>query len=312
MERKDFLKGVVAASVATSLSFVDMKKALASNSISTQTDKKNNLIAVIGGEPVVMLDKMLAEYGGVSKFVKKGDKVVLKPNIGWAKTPEFAANTNPLLVGAMVKRCLDAGASEVKVFDNTCNEWRSCYDLSGIEKAVKDNGGVMVPANNESYYREVTFSEAVKLKKAKIHKAILDCDVWFNMPVLKNHGGAKMTISMKNYMGIIWDRGFMHDNDLQQCIADLCTLPKKPALHIVDAYRTMKDNGPQGKSLDDVVLTKGLMASSDPVALDSACVKFFNQIRAMDITTVKHIAFGEKHNLGTANLDNINIKRIKI
>lgn len=312
MERKDFLKTIVAASVATTLDFSGLKKIIASEVPVTQSDKSNNLVAVMGGEPVAMLDKLLAEFGGISKFVKKGDKVVLKPNIGWAKTPELAANTNPLLVGAMVKYCLEAGASEVLVFDHTCNEWKSCYDMSGIESAVKANGGKIVPGNDESYYTEVSLPNAVKLKKPKIHKALEECDVWFNMPILKNHGGAKMTIAMKNYMGILWDRGYMHQNDLQQCIADLCTYHKKPALHIVDAYRTMKENGPMGKSLEDVVLTKAMFASTDPIALDTAAVKFFNQVKEMDLASVTHISLGEKHGLGTSNLDAVNVIRKKI
>lgn len=314
MQRKDFLKGIAAATVATTLDFTAIKKVVAgeASSASTQVDSANNMVAVMGGEPVEMLDKMLAEYGGVESFVKKGDKVVIKPNIGWAKTPEYAANTNPLIVGAMVKYCLAAGASEVLVFDHTCNEWKSCYDKSGIAEAVEAAGGKMVPGNDISYYVDVTLPQGVKLKKAKIHKALEECDVWFNIPILKNHGGAKMTISMKNYLGIIWDRRELHDVDLQQCIADLNTYHKKPALHIVDAYRIMKDNGPMGKSLADVVLTKGLMASTDPVALDTASVKFFNQVREMDIETVSHIALAEELKLGTTNLDSINIKRIKL
>lgn len=312
MERKDFLKGALAASIATAIDFSNVKSVLAGSQTVTQSDAKNNMVAVMGGEPVEMLDKMLAEFGGIGKFVKKGDVVVLKPNIGWAKTVDMAANTNPLLVGAMVKYCLAAGASEVRVFDHTCNEWKSCYELSGIEAEVKKNGGKMIPANDESYYTEVSLPNGVKMKKTKIHKALLDCDVWFNMPILKNHGGAKMTIAMKNYMGILWDRSYMHENDLQQCIADLCTYPKKPALHIVDAYRIMKQNGPQGKSIEDVVVSKGLFASTDPVAIDTAAVRFFNQVKEMDLSTVTHIALGEKHKLGTSDLSKVNIKRIKI
>ncbi|MEG1634930.1 MAG: DUF362 domain-containing protein [Rikenellaceae bacterium] len=307
MERKDFLKGAFAASIVTAIDFSNLKTVLAGTETVAQTDIKNNMVAVMGGEPVQMLDKMLAEYGGIGKFVKEGDVVVLKPNIGWAKTVEMGANTNPLLVGAMVKYCLAAGAKEVRVF-----EWKSSYKLSGIEDAVKANGGKMIPANDESYYSEVSLPDAVKMKNPKIHKALQECDVWFNMPVLKNHGGAKMTISMKNYMGILWDRGFMHEHDLQQCIADICTYPKKPALHIVDAYRVMKQNGPQGKSIEDVVISKGLFASSDPVAVDTAAVKFFNQVKEMDINTVTHIKLGEKLHLGTSDLSKINIKRIKI
>ncbi len=103
-----------------------------------------------------------------------------------------------------------------------------------------------MPAHLESYYKPIDLPKGKKMKKAKVHEAILDCDVWINVPILKNHGGANLTISMKNHMGIVWDRGFFHQNDLQQCIADICTLQKKAVLNVVDAYRIMKTNGPRG------------------------------------------------------------------
>ena len=310
MDRKDFLKGMAAAGIASVLDMGMIRKAFADGVPAVAND--GNMVAVMGGEPVPMLERMLAEFGGIGRFVKQGQTVVIKPNIGWARTPELAGNVNPELIGALVKQCLAAGAKEVQVFDHTCDEWKSCYETSGIKAAVEAAGGKMLPANDESYYVEVELPQAVNMKKAKIHKALVDCDVWFNVPILKNHGGAKMTISMKNYMGIVWDRGYMHNNNLQQCIADVCTFQKKPALNIVDAYRVLKQNGPRGKSIEDVAVMKGLFASPDPIAVDTAAVKFFNQVQEMDLATVSHIALGEKLNLGTSDLSKIEIKRIKM
>ncbi|MDR3338958.1 MAG: DUF362 domain-containing protein, partial [Candidatus Symbiothrix sp.] len=149
-------------------------------------------------------------------------------------------------------------------------------------------------------------------KSAKIHKALIEADIWFNVPVLKNHGGAKMSIAMKNYMGIVWDRGFFHSNDLQQCIADSCTWTKKPTLNIIDAYRCMRKNGPQGRSLSDTSTLKALIISTDIVAADTAAIGLFNQVEKMDINQVGHIANGEKLKLGTQNINNLNVKRIKL
>ena len=310
MDRKDFLKGMAAAGVASMFDLGMIRKAFADGVPAVAN--AGNMVAVMGGEPVPMLERMLAEFGGIGRFVKQGQTVVIKPNIGWARTPELAGNTNPELIGALVKQCLAAGAKEVQVFDHTCDEWKSCYETSGMEKAVKAAGGKILPANDESYYVEVELPQAVNMKKAKIHKALVDCDVWFNVPILKNHGGAKMTISMKNYMGIVWDRGYMHNNNLQQCIADICTFRKRPALNIVDAYRVLKQNGPRGKSIEDVAVMKGLFASPDPIAVDTAAVKFFNQVQQMDLATVSHISLGEKLNLGTSDLNKVDIKRIKM
>ncbi|MCL2650035.1 MAG: DUF362 domain-containing protein [Candidatus Azobacteroides sp.] len=311
MKRRDFFKrGILAGVAASALKFDQLQASLVNNEITVE--KAPDLVAVKGGEPDVMLDKALEALGGIGKFVKKGQRVVIKPNIGWARKPENGANTNPDLVGALVKKCLAVGASKVIVFDHTCDNWEKAYGLSGIKSAVEKAGGAMMPGNDESYYKEVKLPAGVKLRETTIHKALLDADVWFNVPVLKNHDGAKMSIAMKNYLGIVWDRRFFHANDLQQCIADVCTWEKKPALNIVDAYRVMRQNGPQGKSVNDVSLEKFLIISSDIVAADTAAVQFFNQLEKMPLENVGHIGNGEKLNLGTTNLEKLNIKRISI
>ncbi len=307
MKRRDFFKSATVVGLATILK---PETIASNNSISVQSTP--DLVAVMGGEPDPMLICAMKELGGIGKYVKKGDIVVIKPNIGWDREPEMAANTNPELVGALVKLCKNAGAREIIVFDHTCHNWQKSYENSGIQKAVTDAGGIMVPGNDESYYREVDLPLAVNLKSTKIHQAILDCNVWFNVPVLKNHGGAKNTISMKNLMGIVWDRKFYHGNDLHQCIADTATFHKKPALNIVDAYRIMKSNGPQGKSDSDVVMLKSLIISSDFVAADTAAMKMFTQVQPTDIKDVRHIALAEKLKVGTQNLEKLNVKKIKM
>ncbi len=273
---------------------------------------KVDMVAVMGGEPDEMFRRAIAELGGMKNFIKPGQKVVVKPNIGWDKVPELAGNTNPKLVTEIIKQCFAAGAKEVTVFDHTCDDWQKCYKNSGIEAAAKAAGAKVMPAHLESYYRTVQLPQGKKMKSAKVHEAILNCDVWINVPILKNHGGANLTMSMKNHMGIVWDRGFFHQNDLQQCIADICTLQKKAVLNVVDAYRLMQTNGPRGRSASDVVLTKGLFVSQDIVAVDTAAAKFFNQVRNMPLDTVGHLANGQALKLGTMDLDKLNIKRIKI
>jgi uncharacterized protein (DUF362 family) len=310
MKRRDFLLSAALTGVASTLRFDKLEAALRNNKVAVTSTP--DLVAVMGGEPAVMLERALAKFGGIHAFVKRGQTVVIKPNIGWDKTPDLAANTNPDLVGAMVRQCYAAGAKRVEVFDHTCNQWDRCYVDSGIKKAVESAGGIMVPANDQSFYRTVSIPQGVKLKQASIHKSLLDCDVWFNMPILKNHGGAKMTISMKNYMGIVWDREYFHKTDLQQCIADVCTYQKRPALNIVDAYRIMFKNGPQGKSLADTALLKTLIVSPNIIAADAASVKFFNQVQKMDINEVGHISKGQALHLGTEDLSKLRIDRIKI
>lgn len=311
MDRRDFLKTLAVAGAVMTVQRSEAMDVLAQKFTNAGGDKVD-LVAVMGGEPEVMFRRAIAEMGGMKNFIKPGQKVVVKPNIGWDKVPELAGNTNPKLITEIVKQCFAAGAKEVTVFDHTCDDWQKCYKNSGIEAAAKTAGAKVMPAHLETYYRNVSLPQGKKMKNAKIHQAILDCDVWINVPILKNHGGANLTMSMKNHMGIVWDRGFFHQNDLQQCIADICTLQKKAVLNVVDAYRIMKTNGPRGRSASDVVLTKGLFLSQDIVAVDTAAAKFFNQVREMPLDTVGHLANGQALKIGTMDLDKLNIKRVKI
>ncbi|MCD7936494.1 MAG: DUF362 domain-containing protein [Tannerellaceae bacterium] len=310
MRRREFLKTSAIAGAALTLNFEGLQAALSSNTMAVETAPE--MVAVMGGEPEALLDKALEALGGIGNYIKKGQKVVIKPNIGWDRTPELAGNTNPVLIKALVKKCLEAGASKVTVFDHTCDEWRKCYTSSGIEAAVKEAGGIMAPGNEERYYKEVPLPDGVKLKSTKIHEALLEADAWINVPILKNHGGAKLSSAMKNYMGIVWDRRFFHQNDLQQCIADICTWPKKPVLNIVDAYRMMHQNGPQGKSAADVATLKSIIVSPNIVAVDTAALGMFNQVKKLDMDAVGHITKGEELKLGTTNLEKVNIKRIRL
>ncbi|MDO5554243.1 MAG: DUF362 domain-containing protein [Planctomycetia bacterium] len=307
MDRKEFLKTLAAGSLAACVDMNGQTRAMADTE-----DAQATLVAVLGGEPGAMFAKGIEEMGGMSRFVKKGQNVTIKPNMAWDLAPELAGNTNPELIAALVKSCLAAGAAKVTVFDHTCANWRSAYEMSGIEKAAQDAGAEVVSGDDKSYYREIQLPRAKNLKSALVHQAILDCDVWFNVPVLKHHGGARMTIAMKNLMGIVWDRQAFHRNNLQQCIADMCTLIKPATLHIVDAYRVVKSNGPRTASENDVVLAKGLFMSTDIVAVDTAAAKFFKQVENIPIEEVSHIAAGEELGLGTMDLTKLNVKRIKM
>jgi uncharacterized protein (DUF362 family) len=267
-----------------------------------------DLIAVRNGGPVEMFEAGIAAIGGMKAFVKKGQHVVVKPNIAWDKPPEIPANTNPELVAAIVRECLKAGASKVTVFDHTCHNWERCYKTSGIAKAVEDAGGRMAPANLESHYREVDLPKAKTLKKALVHKEMLDCDVFINVPVLKHHGGAKLSLTMKNLMGVVWDRRIFHNSGLDQCIADLCFAPKIPDLNIIDAYRILRKNGPQGRAEEDGELAQYQMFGTDMVALDAAAAKLYG-MKPEDLGFVR---IASEMGAGQADLGKVKIKRITL
>lgn len=307
MDRRDFLrKGTIASIAATAaLAYGDYNKVF--GYAAGLMPGGYDLVAAKGGEPDVMFDKAIASLGGMKKFVKKGQSVVLKPNIGWDVVPEKAANTNPKLVTRIIEHCFNAGAKNVYVFDHTCDNWTKCYSNSGIERAVKDAGGKIVSGANESYYQEVKIKGAKRLTSAKVHELILSSDVFINAPVLKNHQAAKMTITMKNLMGIVWDRQFWHQNDLHQCIADMA-LYRKPDLNIVDAYKVMKKNGPRGVSVEDVVLMKSQIISTDMVAADAAATKLFG----LEPDSINYIKIADEMKIGRKDLDKLSINRIKI
>jgi len=264
-------------------------------------------VAVMGGEPEIMFEKGIAELGGMKNFVKAGQTVVVKPNIGWDRTPEFAANTHPGLVGRIVQECLAAGAKDVFVFDNTCDNWQKAYASSGIEKAAKDAGAKVISGSSESNYKDVTIPKGKSLKNAKVHEKILECDVFINVPVIKHHHASHVTLAMKNLMGIVWDRGFWHRNDLEQCIADMVSY-RKPDLNIIDGYRVMKRNGPKGVSINDALIEKAQILSTDIVAADAAAAKIYGR----EPETIPHIRIANEMGFGAMDLSKLNINRIRV
>ncbi|MBN2166370.1 MAG: DUF362 domain-containing protein [Marinilabiliaceae bacterium] len=305
MKRRDFILKSVGLGIVSGLApfFGGLESVYGSNFSSAGTP----LAAVRGGEPEVMFDKAIEALGGLSKFIKAGQSVLVKPNIGWDAPPERAANTNPQLVGHIVKRCYEAGAKEVRVFDRTCNQWDRCYKNSQIEKFVTDAGGKMIPGNVESYYQEVHIPNGKRLKKTKVHRLILESDVFINVPILKHHSSTYLSLGMKNLMGVVWDRGYYHSNDLNQCIADFVSY-RKPDLTIIDGYNMLTKNGPRGVSTADVVNLKALIASSDIVAADAAAAKLFGSEPA----EIEHIKIANDMGLGTMDLTSLAISRIKV
>ncbi len=307
MKRREFVRKSISAGVVTgtALGLSGMNNLWAANSPALGAF---DLVAVKGGEPGAMFDQAIAAMGGMGQFVSKNQTVVVKPNIGWDRLPDRAANTNPILIKRIVEHCFKAGAKDVFVFDHTCDNWTKCYKTSGIEKYVKDAGGKMVPGNTENYYQEVTIPGGKKLLTTKVHELILESDVFINVPVLKNHSSTKLSLSMKNLMGVVWDRRFWHKNDLHQCIADYASYQRKPDLNIVDAYNAMMKNGPQGVSKADVLNMKSQLVSTDMVAIDAAAAKLFG----MEPETVPFIRIADEMKLGTMDLSQLSIKRIKV
>jgi uncharacterized protein (DUF362 family) len=305
MKRRDFIINSMGFGVLTgaALSMGKFNELIAAES--RPMALPYDLVAIKGGEAAAMFDKGIASLGGMKQFVKPNQTVVIKPNIGWDAPPERGSNTNPDLIGRIIEQCKMAGAKTVYVFDNTCSEATRCYKMSGIEDAVKKAGGVMVSGKSESYYHPVKIPKGKRLKDAKVHELILESDVFINVPTLKSHGGSTLSVSMKNMMGVVWDREYWHSNDLHQCIADFPTY-RAPDLNIVDAYRVLKRNGPRGVSVADVVTMKYQLIGKDIVAVDAASAKVFG----LDPGKIKHIGLAEQAGVGSSNIDAMKVNRI--
>jgi len=306
MKRREFFRTSVGAGVAAgaALSFGGYEKLWASSVVAAKYD----MVAVMGGNPDAMFDIGIQELGGMGMFVQKGQKVLVKPNIGWDVIPELAANTNPALVKRIIEHWFKAGAKEVYVFDHTCDNWVNTYKNSGIEKAAKSAGAKVVPGNSENYYQAIEIPGGIKLKTAKVHEILLETDVFINVPVLKDHNSTRMTACLKNNMGLVWDRGYWHSNNLHQCIADYALFEKKPALNVVDCYNVMVKHGPQGVSKEDVVMMKSQILTADWVAGDVAAARMLG----VDPQKIDYIPIAHKMGLGNMNLESLNIKRIKM
>jgi uncharacterized protein (DUF362 family) len=307
MKRRDFLKTSVSAGMVAGAAFsLSGYEKLWRSSSSALSVAKYDMVAVMGGTPDAMFDLGIQELGGMGTFIQKGQKVLIKPNMGWDVIPELAANTNPFLIKRIVEHCIKAGAKEVYVVDHTMDNWVNCYKNSGIERAAKAAGAKLVPGNSESYYQEIEIPGGISLKSAKVHHILLETDVFINVPVLKDHNSVRMTCCLKNTMGLVWNRGFWHSNNLNQCIADYALYEKKPALNVIDCYNVMVKHGPQGVSKEDLVAMKSQILTTDWVAGDAAGAKMLG----VPIEKIEYVPIAHKMGLGNMNLDSLNIKRI--
>lgn len=226
-----------------------------------------DLAIVQNSDPATLVRKAIDMLGGISKFVKKGHVVVVKPNIGWDRVPEQAATTNPDVVAEIVRLCLNAGASKVKVFDKTCNQAKRCYQRSQIEQAASAAGAEVTHIYPQKFKR-INIPQGKELRSWEFYSDALEADVYINVPIAKHHSLSQVTLGLKNIMGVIGEnRGQIH-NRFDDKIIDLNTIIK-PQLTIIDAVRALMDNGPQGGNLNDVKEMKTVIAGIDPVAVDA-------------------------------------------
>jgi uncharacterized protein (DUF362 family) len=259
------------------------------------------MTVVQNGEPVELARHALENLGGIARFIRPQDVVVLKPNIAWDRVPEQAANTNPDLVAEVVRQCWSAGAKRVIVTDVSCNEPRRCFHRSGIEAAARSAGAeVILP--DADLFREVDLG-GVMLKNWPVFTPFLEADKLINLPIAKHHNLTGATLGMKNWYGILGGQRNRLHQQIHQSLADLAAF-MLPTLTIMDCYRILLRNGPTGGNLEDVALKRTVVASTDPVALDAYVAKAYWNL---DPENLPYLQMAANRGLGTVRFDTLSV-----
>ena len=299
MDRREFLKKAAVAGIGLGIpsGFDAIFRTL-------EAAPAPDLVVAQGASPAQITRSAIDALGGIRRFVSKGDVVVVKPNIGWDRTAEYAATTNPEVVGALVKICLEAGAKKVKVFDRTVSDPRRCYRQSGIADAA-GSAGAEVSYIDDRKFRDVKMG-GLALKSWPLYTDILDADKVINVPIAKDHGLSGLTLAMKNWMGVMggW-RSRVHQK-IDESLVDLAGAIR-PTLTVLDAVRILTGNGPQGGSLSDVKRLNLVAVSTDQVAIDAYGATLFGK-KGGDFGWVR---LADRHGLGVMDLNRVRIRKVQ-
>lgn len=292
MKRREFLRDVAAGGL-----FLGLRPSLLA-----QSGGFPQLVQVEGDSPGVITRAAIASLGGMKRFVTRGDRVVVKPNIGWDRTPELAACTNPEVIKTIVELCFEAGAKEVTVMDNTTNQAQRCYARSGIAEAAK-SAGAKVPYVNPFRLKKMSLG-GQWLKEWEVYTDFIEADKLINVPIAKHHSLSRLTLGMKNWLGAIGgSRNQLHQR-LDEAMVDLAAF-FQPELTILDAYRILLRNGPQGGRISDTRLQKSVVAGTDPVAVDTLGATFFG-LQPRDLP---YLEIARLRGLGETNLEKVRFEK---
>ena len=309
ISRRDFLKLSSAAGLGLLGASCNSSKPVTTSQRQPviPTGNQAYLAVAHGRDPTAIVKAVLEALGGIERFVKQGQDVIIKPNICVDyHTAEFAATTNPQVVATLVTLCLSAGARRVRVMDMPFGGTPStAYAISGIEGAVKSAGGemeIMSPVK----FAKFDIPAGKDIKSWNIYRDILETDVLIDVPIAKHHSLARLSIGSKNLLGVVGNPNQIHQN-LAQRIADLVSVIQ-PTLTVVDAYRILMDHGPTGGSLNDVKQANTIIASHDLVAADSYGATLFG-LTGAEIPYIKKSA---EMGLGTMDLSSVKVEEVNV
>jgi uncharacterized protein (DUF362 family) len=249
-------------------------------------------VAARGGSPASLVRAAVDRIGGMERFVRRGETVLVKPNMAWDRTPEQGANTHPEIVTEVVRLCREAGAGRVVVADVPVHDPRRTAARSGIEEAARAAGAeFLIPASTG--FTLAALGGSI-LDRWEVFDPLLEADRLINVPVVKDHGLSRLTCGMKNLYGVLGgSRGRLHQR-VHVSIADLA-VAFRPTLTVVDATRVMVRGGPQGGRLDDLLPVGAVAAGTDPVALDA----WGASLLGIDPKEIDYIVLARGRGLGT-------------
>ncbi len=233
--------------------------------------------------------------GGMNRFVSKGDVVVLKVNISWAREPALAATTNPEVMEAVIELCQEAGAAKVRIADNTIHDAGRCFSITGAGRVAQTTGADLIHPRS-SMMRKMNL-HGNRLDVWPVFTPLVEADKVINLPVAKVHGLSKLTLGMKNWIGGVDGRRSALHQDIHQSIVDLAQF-FKPHLTLIDATRIMVSNGPSGGSPSDVRVANRLILATDPVGADAKGAGLFDE-KPEDISFIR---LADKWGLGSMDL----------
>jgi uncharacterized protein (DUF362 family) len=299
MDRRTFLRTAAIGGVGLTLPSLEPIASLAAPA------PHPDLAVAHGPSPAMIVKAAIDAIGGIKRFVSRGDIVVVKPNIAWDRTPEQAGNTNPEVVAAVVKLCYEAGAKKVKVFDRPVNDPRRCYVQSGIDAAVRAADGDIQFVDDRKF-KDMEI-RGLALDSWPLYTDVFEADKVINIPIAKHHGLAKLTMSMKNWMGIMGGSRRRIHQKIDESLVDLA-MKVKPALTVLDAVRILTDNGPQGGDLKDVKKLDTVIAGVDQVAIDSYGATLFG----MKGSDLGYVRLGAEHKFGVMDLGKLRIRMVQV